>query len=181
MAIAQNIIRIKCPKCGAVLTLKCNNELVGKNIKCAICSTISKFELFKVVNSVAAANDEDATSIRPLLKDNNSTSPKKLGVIQYLDKEYPLAQGANIIGRKASSSTATVQIDTDDRTMSRCHITIEVTTSKSSEHIYYLYTAKNMNATKINGHKIAEGDKIILSGSEIIEMGLTKVKFITEV
>lgn len=177
MSIAQNIIRVKCPKCGAVLTLKGNNELAGKNIKCAICSTISKFELFKVVNSVAAPSDEDATSLSPLLKDSSS-APKKLGVIQYQGKEYKLAPGANIIGRKASSSSATVQIDTDDRTMSRCHITIEVTTTQSGDYIYYLYTAKNMNATNINGQKIAEGDKIILSGSETIEMGLTKVKFI---
>lgn len=180
MATPQNIIRIKCPKCGAVLTLKSSGELSGKKIKCAICSTISQFEEFKVVNSVAAPADSDATSL-PNNMQEKANATKKLGSIRHQDNLYTLSLGANIIGRKALSSTATVQIDTDDRTMSRCHITIEVVATKAGEHIYYLYTAKNMNGTKINGNKIGEGDKIILTGSETIEMGLTKVTFVNEI
>ena len=82
---------------------------------------------------------------------------------------YTLSLGINTIGRKAQTSNATVQIDTDDLTMSRSHSIIEVRKLKTGGYIHYFSNAQNKNATYINSGLIENGDRIILHGGEIIK------------
>lgn len=91
---------------------------------------------------------------------------------------YTLSLGINTIGRKAQTSNATVQIDTDDLTMSRSHSIIEVRKLKTGGYIHYFSNAQNKNATYINSGLIENGDRIILHGGEIIKMSNTTLKFI---
>lgn len=55
---------------------------------------------------------------------------------------YTLSLGINTIGRKAQTSNATVQIDTDDLTMSRSHSIIEVRKLKTGGYIHYFRMLK---------------------------------------
>ena len=56
-----------------------------------------------------------------------STPQSNIGsLVDALGRTYKLHLGINTIGRRASTSSATVQIDTADRTMSRSHAVIEV-------------------------------------------------------
>lgn len=55
------------------------------------------------------------------------SKPKKdIGYLMYGREQYELKLGINTIGRKSSKSTATIQIATDDMSVSKIHAEIQV-------------------------------------------------------
>ena len=90
---------------------------------------------------------------------------------------YYLKEGQNIVGRKASSSQATVQIETADRYMSRQHCSITVTTLPDGSKKAVLSNYQNKNLTTIDGQEIGNSDAIRLTDGNNITMGHTTVSF----
>lgn len=176
----SELLRIKCPNCGAVLTIKKIIGLESKSIPCPVCKKISKYIDYKTPKQQYTPQDEDDTTTTgdetqiDHLKQGGIGKLQKIGTSQM----YCLSLGVNTIGRKAQTSNATIQIDTDDLTMSRVHSTIEVRKSKTGGgYIHYFSNAQNKNATYINSELIENGDRIILHGGEIIKMSNTTLKF----
>jgi hypothetical protein len=93
------------------------------------------------------------------------------------DKPYFLEEGRNIIGRKGSTSRATVQIATEDRYMSRQHCSIKVTTLPDGTKKAVLSNYQNKNLTTVDGQEIETGDEIRLTNGDRITMGHTTVTF----
>lgn len=91
--------------------------------------------------------------------------------------DYSLQEGQNIVGRKASSSQATVQIETTDRYMSRQHISITISTLPDGSKKAVLSNYQNKNQTVINGKEITNTDVIRLIDGDKITMGHTTVEF----
>ena len=99
------------------------------------------------------------------------------GYLLYGGQKYPLGFGNNVIGRKATTSQATVQIATDDRYMSRQHLAIQVIKASTDKVRVVVSNYHNKNASYVNGQLLNEGDQLILSEGSIIKMGNTTVVY----
>ena len=145
--------RIKCPSCGVLLDVRNSQNEAVKMITCPQCkaqlrvmfsqqhaaTSQSLGETQYVGNSngetqyVNRDNGETryvGHSSSPSQSDETILAGKKEevtpGYLLYGGQKYPLGFGNNVIGRKATTSQATVQIATDDRYMSRQHLAIQV-------------------------------------------------------
>lgn len=173
----MNFIRVKCPYCSAILGLKNQVDIKRKSFKCPNCSEIVKFSQFKQLNKQIAVDDEktslegEATELVPVQR-------KMTGELKLDDRySYPLCKGINVIGRKAKSSTATIQIAVSDMRMSRSHGVIEVNDLSNGERIFRYSNAQNKNKTYINGVVVNEGDCIVLHDGDKILMADTLLYF----
>ena len=183
--------RIVCPDCRAVLDVKNSKNETEKQITCPSCKAVLKVKFAPQQEpqeaktyyappkqpaadngeTQLAAGDNGATQlVSPTHKTNQA-------YLQYDDHTYPLSEGQNIIGRKGNTSKATVQIDTDDRYMSRQHVSITVTTLPDGNVKAVLSNYQNKNLTTIDGQEIETGDAIRLADGNSIKMGHTTVTF----
>lgn len=178
----NEIIQIKCPFDGAVLSVRNQPGIETKNVTCPICKHKFPFAQFKRVKA-SSDNDEPDTEY----PDEESTGhgddsmtkydlPKNfiLGNVKLMETgmSYQLRLGRNVIGRKASRSEANIQIDTaGKRMMSREHIIIEVKNvpAKGLVHCVSLFKDK-INKTFIGNTPLIYGDRIILSHGDIIKL-----------
>lgn len=88
-------------------------------------------------------------------------------------RRYPLTMGSNIVGRKAETSHATLQIPADDLYMSREHCIININTDGSATISNY----KNKNRTAVNGKILVGQHKEILTNGCQITLGHTNFEY----
>lgn len=158
--------RIQCPKCKTVLDVKNSNNDVVKMITCPSCQSVLQVKFPRPMAAAGAtqlASPNQKTSVQARLLFGNTS--------------YPLEDGENIVGRKGSSSQATLQIDTDDRYMSRQHGIIKVTTLPDGTKKVVLSNFQDKCYTTVNGQKLEEGDAIRLADGNSITMGQTTMTF----
>lgn len=157
--------RIKCPKCGTVMDVVNSRHEDVKHIKCPGCGA-----------ALAVSFVDGETEYHPG-KHGKGGKP----ILEYKGKEYTLAIGDNIIGRKANSSSATVQIDTsadaEGRTMSREHLKIRVIELSSGKYKSTVSVCKAKNPTSVNGELLKGEDCIVLCSGDRIKMGSVTVVF----
>ena len=184
--------RIKCPKCGVILNVSNSKNEEIKHFNCKNCKTplITTFppqqepleaETYyappkpkPVDNGTTqlAAGSFGATQLVTPAQKNSSNAR-----LVFDDQPYFLEEGQNIVGRKGNTSTATVQIATDDRYMSRQHCSITITTLPDGSKKAVLSNYKNKNLTSVDGQEIETGDAIRLFNGNRITMGHTTVTF----
>lgn len=164
---------LKCPHCDSQITLLASAFKPGGSITCPKCK-----------NSVPLGGEGGHKQVK---EEDSGTLPTYMGlteigkIMQYEPARiFPLKLGINTIGRKADSSEATIQIETNDKKASRVHIQILVDRLKDGSYRHTLMNAKNLNKTLVSGKRIENGDKIILLGGETIQMAYTIIKFIGE-
>ena len=180
-------IRIKCPTCGARLTIIDSPANQGKSVRCPICNQIHPFSKFQIVSPVAD-DENDKTQIGMGRSPEDATVlPKgecqtEQGYLVDPNKiEYPLKEGMNLIGRKTykSPSVADIAIETCDRGFSRKHLYIEVSKGHDGKLRFLAYNAENKNPTSINGVLLDGGDKVLLHSGDIISSSETSLVFKT--
>jgi pSer/pThr/pTyr-binding forkhead associated (FHA) protein len=195
-------LKIKCPNCGSILTIRYIDGLDTKSITCPKCNIKTRFvDYFQVVKTVNETHenhdepDERATNYGKSAAPDHATrlneAPEEKGTA-YVSKKnmavgklvnlannatYSLSEGVNTIGRMAQSSTASLQIDTDDRTMSRSHARIDVVSTQIGMSHFFM-NDKNKNETFVNSQQIGADDRILLSNGDIIQMGKTRLRFV---
>jgi uncharacterized membrane protein YhaH (DUF805 family) len=108
-------------------------------------------------------------------------TPESLSAIGNLKDDYgrtyPLAIGINTIGRGDPSSSASVQILTEDRYMSRNHAVIDVTnTGREISHILKFGENRQISIY-LNGAPLNVGSNAILSNGDRIKLGHTELTF----
>ena len=172
--------RIQCPQCGVVLDVRNSKNEPVKQITCPSCNADLqvKFERHKepieahtyYAPKISRENDGATELATPL------TNPKAACVI-YEGATYHLEIGENIVGRKCSTSIASVQIATDDRYMSRQHCRINVSFLPDGSLKAVLSDYQNKNLTTVDGQAVGKGDEIRLSDGNKITMGHTTVNF----
>lgn len=184
--------RIKCPSCGVVLDVQnSKNELI-KQITCPKCKVVLQVKFPPQQEPQEAktyyaqpkikAPDNGATQLTSSGEGNtqlfsNAPKPKAFANLRCGGVTYPLEEGLNIVGRKGSTSKATIQIATEDRYMSRQHCSITVTTLPDGTKKSILSNYQNKNLTAVNGQEIVTGDAIRLTDGNSITMGHTTVIF----
>ena len=173
------IMKIKCPCCAVVLTVKTKPGIENKSVTCTVCKQSSSFRLFKQITEIKAEHTEypgehtsyaSHRSETQLNIDENYT----LGKLKVEDSgvSFRLKVGRNIIGRKATASTADIQIPTaGGKHMSREHLVIEVkkVVGKGFVHYASLYKEK-VNETAINNESLEYGDSIVLKSGDKLKL-----------
>ncbi len=156
----DEIIKIKCPFCGAVLAAKSKPGLEKKIIPCPVCKQKAPFSKFeKIVKS-----NRESTQIGGL---NINTVIGKVTVLPN-GESFQLREGRNVLGRTAGSSNADIHLPGSNR-MSREHLIIDVRDVPGKGFVHYasLYK-KETNETSIGHAKIEYGDELILKDGDII-------------
>lgn len=173
--MSEEKIRVKCPVCSGILKVKYSSGLESKSLKCPICGSVSKFANYQRLSQVMPQSDE--TDYRR--GDERIADSPGILIDAVSGKKYQLAMGSNMVGRKATTSSAHIQIETDDLYMSRNHAEIQVKKSDTGRYLYYFQNARNKNASYVNGQLVKDGDCLILEGGETIRMGHTEFRFET--
>lgn len=159
----MEVKRIRCPKCGVVLDVRNSNGETKRTFRCPRCG---------VGLQVSFAQDtaEEPTTVYGVKK-NQQCRPRLI----YGGEEYLLSEGRNVIGRKALSSTATIQIETSDHYMSRQHAIVMVTALADGGMKVVLSGYQNMNEITVDGQTLEPGDEVRLMDDSRITMGNTTV------
>lgn len=191
-------IKIKCPTCGKVLRLEGVPNINSAHFTCPVCKEkhlVGNCQRFTEQPNPPSVCDEtrygyasvkqqhstdetmlsgqggcDQTRIEPAQKQAAGT------LVDCFGKSYHLQMGVNTVGRKAASSTASVQIATDNRTMSRNHAIIEVCNT-GERIISILRNGANKNPSYLNGVLIGQQDQFVLNNGDHIIMGGTELTF----
>lgn len=190
--------RIKCPNCSTILDVRNSKNESVKLITCPKCkATLSvkfkKQEPLEASTYLAPSggggetqyggfsnggetqlggNIQDSGATQLVLNSNIST---KNAYLEVDGKKYLLSIGTNIVGRKASTSQATLQIETSDRYMSRQHAKIVVSKMPDGKLKAVISNDHNKNITIIDGQDLLQGDAIVLTDGDRFVMGKTTV------
>lgn len=180
-------IKVKCPKCGKILRLADSPTINNATFTCPVCNEKHRVgECQRIVDtpkpSIAGEETQYGFTPSPVGGDETQIvgAPQSLPKIGRLadnfGRTYPLSMGVNTIGRKAATSTATVQINVEDRYMSRSHAIIEVKHA-GTRTLHILRNGANKNPSYLNGTLIGEHDQLILNNGDRIKLGMTELTF----
>lgn len=145
-----------------VLEVKNSNNEAVKRFKCPRCG---------VGLQITFREEETATVLGK--KPQSQCRPRLI----YGGEEYLLGEGRNVVGRKAETSNATVQISTPDRYMSRQHAVIVVTSLDNGSLKAVLSGYQNKNAIMVDGQFLDAGDEVRLMNGCRITMGETTITY----
>ena len=181
--------RIICPQCKAILDVRNSKNEEVKQFTCPSCKTLLQVKFAPQQEPIEAptfiAPSQSALDGETQLAGAgyaatqlvSSSKSKATAKLLFHGIDYELEEGQNIIGRKGTTSKATVQIDTDDRYMSRQHCCITVKTLPDGVKKAVLSNYQNKNLTSVDGQEIETGDAIRLTDGNAITMGHTTVIF----
>lgn len=181
----EDVIKIKCPNCGGPLKLKLGFQNMDIAVPCPICKVSSPLKSYMKVSELKQSDnteypDDDEKTTFGVRVVNGIIG--QLKVQDALQPSFPLKMGRNVIGRKAKSSTADIQIplpvEQRSRT-SREHLIIDVDKVKDKGVVHYLslYPKSKMNETLFNGEKLSNSDRVILKNNDIITLPDVKLVF----
>lgn len=185
----EEIIKIKCPYCGAVLSVKNQMGIESKSVTCPICKQKSRFKDFKKIvekgdERTQYPGDEEKTSYQSSADPGTDVGQGfifTLGRLKcsLLSKPFQLKPGKNVIGRKASQSMADCQIPTDaSKRMSREHLVIEIKKVQGKGFVHYASLCKQkINKTFIGNEQLEYGDCVILNHGDVIKLPDAVVRF----
>ena len=181
----SSVIKIKCPRCGAILAVRMQPGIENKNVTCPVCKESSSFKSYKPVSE---RKSDDETSYpgkngeeRTIYGNNQEKTEIGLGLNYTLGclkvsnlsvPTYRLKPGRNVVGRKASASSADFRIPVEEsRRMSREHLVVDVKKVPGKGYVHYasLYK-KEVNNTFINQDQLDYGDCIILKHGDKINL-----------
>lgn len=177
--------KIKCPCCGAILTIKKITGIEGKNIKCPVCNSSTPHKLYKDVSAPQQHDHTEYHGSNRLRKEEtqiNMSQNFTYGELTVLNSNVPklrLKTGKIIIGRKANSSVADFQIPTDgSNRMSKEHLVIEVKKVPQRGIVHYISLYKErVNDTFLNNEKMVYGDCVVLKNGDLIKLPDATLKF----
>lgn len=182
----SEIIHIKCPWCSAVLSVPNQPGIEGKNVTCPVCKHKTSFTNFiQVRNRVEEPTEYPGQGEDTRYGGEEATElPQQQLVIGRLNvlpvgPHFQLTSGRNVIGRKATASSADIQISTgESKLMSREHLMIEVKRVAGKGFVHYLSLFKEkVNRTCINNDVLEYGDCVILKHGDIIHLPGLDLKF----
>lgn len=198
------ILKIRCPHCGAVLAVKNIPNIETKSVTCPICKQKSPFVNYKVLPQAPQQQADPGTDLPQSQQsqvtgtgertqyrqaaDHDKTqftaaNAPKLAVgrlvISSTGQHFQLHAGTNIVGRKASASSADIPIPTgEEKHMSREHLVVTVTRKPGQGfmHVAKLYKP-HVNKTSVNGVQMMYGDEVILNNGDTLQLPDVTLRF----
>ncbi len=181
----DDIIQIKCPFDGAVLSVKYQAGIEDKNVTCPVCKNKYPFTKFRRVTP-SVQTQEGATEYPDWKKQEETATelPQENIVIGRLLSLNPYASfqlkpGRNVIGRKSANSKADCQVDTGaGRMLSREHLVIEVKRVPAKGFVHYVSLYKeNVNKTYVGDEQLRYGDCLVLRHGDVLKLPDVTFKF----
>lgn len=181
--MANETIKIKCPECASVLTIKYQPGIESKKLRCPVCKIQNPYTYFSEVKDIPPLPGDDSNDT--IVTSRQNAGSNQVGWLRNMSNGeiYRLREGRNVIGRRAMSSQADIQIPVmpNDKNMSRMHMVISVTNIPGIgiRHIASLYK-EMVNRTTVGGHPIGTvTDKAMLTNGAIIDLAGTILRFET--
>lgn len=115
----------------------------------------------------------DETATRLVFAPRTSVDVGQIRVIATNEVQY-LREGSSVIGRRAQTSDADIQIS-NDKFMSRRHVRIDVI-KKPGGYEHRLVEIGSTNIVKLNGIPIGRGDILKLKYGDVITLGDTDIR-----
>lgn len=141
---------VKCPNCSAVLRFKTAPKPTAF-VTCPLCK------------SRRPVGDYVALAVKTPPQTPPPMPQSRPGVLEFAGALFPLARGRNVVGRKASTSTATLQLPDESRYMSREHFVVEVSAASSGRLRHELTLYKdNVQPTWVNSMPLMHGERVEL-------------------
>lgn len=112
-----------------------------------------------------------------------SKPKKEIGYLMCSRDKYDLKLGSNTIGRKSTNSSATVQIATDDMSVSRVHAEIEVIKLENGNIKAILRDVRDVEKAKIKpmyfgDDRLSSEDRLDLENGDTFKIGELVVKYL---
>ena len=174
----NSAVRIKCPKCSAVLEVRNAQGEGVKTIRCPKCgSTLQvRFGAKKAEQKPIPLDVDDGLGVETQFGGEMFTQDFLVcdGI------RYELHEGQNVVGRSSSKSVADIQLPTGDVFMSRSHANILVVKMKSGRLKCILSNGNNKNPIYVNDVKLEPSDEVVLVEGDELKMGNTLVTFTNE-
>jgi len=171
------MISVKCPHCK--VGLKVDETKIPKDIvsfKCPKC--IEEIPIAYIEQLLGQTTDSDTLVVSQKAKQSGLGMLTVLPSSDTPQQEFQLSEGILIVGRKAKVSTASICIKSNDRTMSRSHVRIEVKKNpRGNGFLHYLSDNNSKNNTLYNGQFIKSGEVVVLKDNDVIVLGRTHVRF----
>lgn len=162
--------KIQCPKCHGILEVTNPRSEPVLLITCPNPQCGAKMRItFDTGETVLAQQQE-----------GNSTS---IGHLEFAGSCYPLAEGENTVGRQAQTSEATIQLPTEDRSMSRMHLRIQVQRLKSGRIKAVVTDLRDATKieqlpTTIDDEPLLPEDAFVLANGDVIALGGSRIKYV---
>lgn len=188
----DEMIKIQCPNCSTHLSVKPIPGIENKSVTCPVCKRKMPFVQYIkkgiVQNDTYNAKEEtDLGNTNGNHQDPESDygeglETKVIGSLMDVSNgmTYPLRKGRNVIGRRASSSSADIQAaPSNNLRVSREHLVIDVrfVAGKGIQHYVSLYKEK-VNKTIVNGMQLQAGEELILKNGNLIELPDFRMRFV---
>lgn len=172
------ILKIKCPHCGSVLSVKNEPGLNEKSTTCPVCKQKSQIKDFERIADRLQEKTEypsDHPGKEPMNERttiNNNNYP--IGRLEVFPNgpSHQLRPGRTIIGRLHNEGEhADFEIATNSKRMSRLHLVIDVKKVPGTgfQHYASLYGQK-ANATFIGNNRLEVGDCLVLNDGDVIRL-----------
>ncbi|MDR2969344.1 MAG: zinc-ribbon domain-containing protein [Tannerellaceae bacterium] len=168
------MISVRCPHCHVGLKVDEGKLPPGiSSFKCPKCKSPIPISILRGKNNFQS--DSDTTLVQPL-----KTGIGRLTVLADGETEeqmFPLYEGTCVVGRRSPASNAVIGIETNDRSMSREHIRIEVKKDSKGGYKHYLSDNNSRNHTLYNSSFLEKGEVVVLNNNDEIVIGRTVIRF----
>ena len=170
------MIPVKCPHCN--VGLKVDEQKIPEGIasfKCPKCKEDIPISVLQEKQKSRQTSGGDTILFQPLKKGSGT-----LTVIANADtpaQTFLLEEGLFIVGRKASVAKANICIETEDKSMSRSHLRIEVKRNPQGGLLCTLSDNNSKNRTMYNGRYLENGEIIVLKNNDEVLIGHTTLRF----
>jgi hypothetical protein len=172
------MISLKCPHCHVGLKVDEGKLPCGiASFKCPKCKSLIPIS---VLSEKEGEGNDSVAPDTDLLRFVKKTTGRLTVVPDANTQEqiFPLNEGVSIIGRKSSRpSRNTISIQTNDRSMSREHIRVEVKRDTRGGYKHYLSDNNSKNHTLYNSNFLGDEEVVILNNNDEIIIGHTALRF----
>ena len=160
----NEIIKITCPKCGSVLSIRAVANINGKRVTCPLCK--GQFPLTEFIN-----HDERTTI------DNKDDSIIGQLIDLRTNEVFPLAEGTYLVGRKSEGTSARIQISDNSKRMSREHFFINLKIQRNGRILGQLLLHNpRVDPVNIGFFTAIYGRPFLLKNDDIIRIGEKELK-----
>lgn len=169
---------IKCTDCGKTLKVPNKNLEVAKSIKCPNCGCPRLVNFVDEHSTDAPQTDvQEETNNTETIYGGEGRSASGQACLEYDGMKYPIEQDMTVVGRRAGTSMADIQIDSQDMYMGRHHAVITRKRDFTGNTVFSLKCKDAKNGLTVNNIPVGEnGETVLLDGANI-RMGHTVVVF----
>ena len=167
MILSEKIIT--CSGCKKKLKIPNKHNEAARQVKCPVCQNVLYVNF--ISNDTESGNG--STVYGPPVNGSGKDNPYLI----FDGHKYFLEKNVSVVGRKANTSTADIQIETNDRYMGRHHAVITKRTDQIGNFTCTLKSKDAKNGLCVNGIEILPNDEVNLLDGASIKMGNTTVVF----